>query len=185
MKWGQDLPAGAHKIKAQLSNSSTTATCNAGQGNNAYARFHLFVTQSAQGGPTTSVESTGGPDIFKSTSAWTPIALSASFSVTAPTQVQLEMAATQETTTGTSGHCAWRYVIDGAPLGDATHGQAINIGSTATTWWTTTALLWGQSFDAGKHTVSVEVRNSSSSGDCGTNGGALPYGRARLFVRVP
>jgi hypothetical protein len=185
LKWGQDMTAGAHTIKAQMANSSSTASCNAGQGNNAYARFRMFVTQSPVGGSSSSAESTGGPTILGSTSAWTPVGLSAAFSVTAPTQVQLEMAATQRTATGTSGHCSWHYVVDGVPLGDPNYGQLINVGSTATTWWTTTSLLWGQSFDAGAHTVSVEVRNSSNSGDCGTNGDALPYGRARLFVRVP
>jgi hypothetical protein len=94
------------------------------------------------------------------------------------------MAGTEETVSG-SGQCSWHFVIDGLPLGDLTYGQAINVGSGATTWWTAMSLLWGQSFDAGSHTVSVEVSNSSNSGNCGTNGDALPYGRARLLVRAP
>jgi len=185
IKWGQDMTAGAHTIKAQLSNTSPSGSCAAGQGNNGYAKFRLFATQSAQGGPNASVESTGGPNVLGSTSAWTPVGLDAAFSVTAPTHVQLEMAGTEVTTTGTSGHCSLRFVLDGAPLGDPSYGQVINVGATATAWWTPAALLYGETLPAGKHTVSVEVRNSSSSGDCGTNGDAKGYGRSRLFVRVP
>ncbi|HEY2368548.1 MAG TPA: hypothetical protein VGH87_19260, partial [Polyangiaceae bacterium] len=135
VKWGQDMTAGAHTIKAQLSNTSPNGTCSAGQGNNGYAKFRLFATQTAQGGLSASAESTGGPTILTSTSAWTAIGLSTSFSVTAPTHVQLEMAATQQTTNGTSGHCSWRFVLDGAPLGDPSAGQAVNVGATATAWW--------------------------------------------------
>ncbi len=185
LKYGQDLTAGAHVIKAQLANPSTSATCYADQGNNPYARFRMFVSASPTGGPNVSVESTGGPTIEGSNSAWTDVGLTASFKVSAPTNAQLEMAATQETTTGTSGQCAWHFVIDGLPLGDVNNGQAVNVGSTATTWWTSSTLLWGQTFAAGSHTIGVEVRNSSTSGDCGTNGDVLPYGRARLLVRVP
>lgn len=185
LKWGQDMTAGAHTIKAQLSNTSPNGTCSAGQGNNGYSKFRLFATQSAQGGPNASAESTGGPNILTTGSAWTPIGLSASFSVTAPTHVQLEMAATQQTTTGTSGQCSWHFVLDGAPLGDPTYGEAINIGGTTTAWWSPAALLYGETLPAGKHTVDVEVRNTSNTGDCGANGDAKGYGRARLFVRVP
>ncbi len=186
VKYGQDMKAGSHTIAAQMTSQSGTATCDAGQGNNPYARFRLLVTASPVGGPNVSVESSGGADILGSTSVWTPVGgLSTSFTVSAPTQVQLEMAATEETVSGTSGHCSWHFVIDGLPLGDTSYGQAINVGSTATTWWTPTALLWGQQVDTGNHTVSVEVRNSSSSGDCGTNGDGLPYGRARLLIRAP
>ena len=102
-----------------------------------------------------------------------------------PTHVQLEMAATEQTANGTSGHCSWRFVLDGNPLGDPNFGEAINVGATATAWWTPAALLYGETLPAGKHTVDVQVRNSSSSGDCGTNGDAKGYGRARLFVRIP
>jgi hypothetical protein len=110
--------------------------------------------------------------------------LATTFNLAAETHVQLEMAGTERTMSG-SGHCAWRFVVDNMPLGDPNHGQAINVGDGATTWWTATPLLWGQSFTAGMHTVSVEVRNSSNSGDCGTNGDGLAYGRARLLVRGP
>jgi len=185
LKWGQDMTAGAHTIKAQLSNTSANGTCSAGQGNNGYSKFRLFVTQSAQGGPNASVESTGGPNILTTGSTWTPIGLSASFDLTAPTPVQLEMAATQLAANGTSGHCSWRFVLDGSPLGDPNYGEAINMGATATAWWSPAALLYGETLPAGKHTASVEVRNSSNLGDCGANGDAKGYGRARLFVRAP
>jgi hypothetical protein len=183
LKYGQDLAAGTHTISAQMSNTSTLATCYADYGDNAYARFRMFVSSAPTGGPNVSVESTGGPNVLGSLSAWTDIGLGTSFTVSAPTPAQLEMAATERTLSG-SGHCAWRFLIDGSPLGDVDHGQAINVGSAAT-WWTATSLLWGQTFDAGNHTVSVQVRNSSNSGDCGTNADTAPYGRARLFVRVP
>lgn len=105
------------------------------------------------------------------------------FNVPAKRHLQLELAATQRTMSG-SGHCAWRFLIDGTPLGDSTHGQAINIGD-GTTWWTPTPLVWGQTFDAGPHTVLAQVRNSSNSGDCGANGDGAPYGGARLLIRAP
>ncbi len=185
LKWGQNLAVGAHTVSAQMSNSSAAGgTCNAGAGNAAYGRFRLFVNASPQSGPSTSVESAGGAYILSSGSAWTGIGgLSTTFNLPIPNHVQFEMAATERTTSG-SGHCAWRYVIDGAPLGDATHGQAINVGDGANAWWTSTPLLWGQDLAAGSHTVSVELRNSSSSGDCGTNGDGAPYGRGRLLVRA-
>ncbi|HEY1954060.1 MAG TPA: hypothetical protein VGH28_00560 [Polyangiaceae bacterium] len=185
LKYGLDMTAGAHTIKAQIANPSTSAACDAGQGNNPYARFRMFVSKSKQGGPSTSVESTGGPTIVGANGAWTPVGLSAQFKVGAPTPAQLEMSAIQETTTGSSGQCSWHFVIDGSPLGDPNNGQTINVGDASTSWWTTTSLLWGQTFAAGSHTVSVEVRNSSNTGDCGTNGDAKSYGRARLLVRVP
>jgi len=184
LDYGQDMTAGTHTISAQLSNARTDATCFADYQHQPYAHFRMFVTSSPAGGPSTSAESTGGPNILPSNSAWTDIGLSATFAVSSPTPAQLEMAATERTITG-SGHCSWRFVVDGAPLGDPTYGQAINVGSGAATWWTTTALLFGEAFDAGSHTVSVQARNSSNTGDCGANGDALPYGRARLLVRVP
>ena len=185
LAYGGDLQGGAHVISAQVSNSSGGGgTCNAGQGNNPYARFHLLVTASPPGSPATSVDSSGGPNVLGSTSAWTTIAgLTASFNVPAKRHLQLELAATQRTVSG-SGHCAWRFVIDGTPLGDPDNGLGINVGDAAT-WWTSTPLLWGQTFDTGSHTVVAQVRNSSNSGDCGANGDAQPYGGARLLVHAP
>ncbi len=184
--YGEDMASGAHTVKAQVATTAATGgTCNAGQGNQDYAKFRLFVDASPQGGLATSVESAGGADILGSTSQWVTIGgLSATFDVTTPRHLLLDFAATERTLSG-SGHCAWRYVVDGTPLGDPNHGQAINVGDGATTWWTLTPLLWGQNFDAGSHTVSVQLRNSSTSGDCGTNGDGLAYGRARLLVRAP
>jgi hypothetical protein len=186
LKYGADLPAGPHAITAQIRNSNaSTGTCNAGQGNNAYARFKMLVASNPAGGIATSVESAGGAYLLGSTSAWTAIGgLGATFNVPSAGHVQFELAATQRTVSGL-GHCAWRYVIDGVPLGDANHGQAINMGDGAVTWWTSTPLTWGQTFAAGSHTVRVEARNSSTTGDCGTNGDGLPYGRARLLIRAP
>jgi len=181
------MVAGSHTIKAQVANNAgATGTCNAGQGNNAYARFRMFVTSTPTGGSNVSVESTGVAQNLGSTSAWTPVGgLSASLTLSAPTEVQFEMAATEETTTGTSGVCGWRFDVDGTPLGDLNYGQTLNIGSTATTWWTSTSMLFGEQLPAGSHTISVDIRNGGTSGDCGTNGNALPYGRARLLVRTP
>lgn|GEM_PF-5096109 len=185
IRMGQDMTVGAHTISAQMSNSSNAGgTCNAGAGNAQYARFRLFANAGPQMGPAVSVESAGGSYVLGSNSAWTAIGgMSAMFNLPISNHVQFEMAATERTMSG-SGHCAWRYVIDGMPIGDATHGLAINVGDGALTWWTATPLLWGQDLAAGSHTVSVEVRNSSLSGDCGTNADAAAYGRARLLVRA-
>ena len=186
LKYGQDLMPGAHAVQAQVRNSSPAGgTCNAGQGNNAYARFRMLVTARDPGGSNVSAESSGGAYVLGSNSQWTAVGgLQTTFALAADTHVQLEMAATERTISG-SGHCAWRFVVDNTPLGDPNHGQAINVGDGATTWWTATPLLWGQTFTAGMHTVGVEVRNSSTSGDCGTNGDGAAYGRARLLVRGP
>ena len=185
LAYGGDLQAGSHVISAQVSNSSGAGgTCNAGQGNNDYARFRMLVTASPPGSPATSVESSGGPYVLGSASAWTTIGgLTATFNVPARRHLQVELAATERTISG-SGHCAWRFSIDGTPLGDVDSGMAINVGDGAT-WWTPTPLLWGQTFDTGSHTVTAQVRNSSSSGDCGANGDAQPYGGARLLIRAP
>ncbi|MBI5536810.1 MAG: hypothetical protein HY898_29080 [Deltaproteobacteria bacterium] len=186
IKYGAPLTAGNHTIKVQTRNSGAAGgSCNAAGNNLPYSRFHLFAAASATGGATQSFESTGGSQVLGSNSAWTAVAgLNGSFNLAAPGHVQFEVSGTQRTVSG-SGHCAYRFVVDGTPLGDANHGQAINVGEGAETWWTPMGLLWGQDFTAGAHTVRVDLRNSSTSGDCGLNGDGAGYGRARMLVRGP
>ncbi len=186
LKYGLDLPAGPHLVTAETANSASTGgTCQAGEGNNDYSKFRLFATASTPGGATVSVESAGASNVLGSGSPWTPVS-GLSTPITLPTDrsVQLELAATQRNVSG-SGHCAWRFVIDGKPLGQPDHGQAINVGDGNFTWWNPAALLWSQPLTAGPHTVGVEVRNSSGSGDCGTNADSESYSRARLLIRAP
>jgi hypothetical protein len=184
IKYGTDLTAGDHNVQVQLRNSAASGgTCNAGEGNNGYAKFHLSALASAPGAINRSYESTGGSQVLGSASAWTTVTgLDGSFDLAEPGHVQMEFAGTQRTVSG-YGHCVWRFVVDGTGLGNADHGQAINVGEGAETWWTAMSMLWGQSFPAGTHTVSVQVRNSSNSGDCGTNGDGLGYGRTRMLIR--
>lgn len=186
LSYGVDLAAGPHTISAEATNSAATGgTCNLGEGNNDYAKVRLFASATAQGGPNVSVESSGASNVLGTGSVWTPVSgLSAPITLASDTNVLLELSATQRNVTG-SGHCAWRFVIDGTPLGQTDHGQALNVGDGTYTWWNAAALLWGQSLKAGAHTIGVDVRNSSSSGDCGTNADPEAYGRARLLVRVP
>jgi hypothetical protein len=186
LKYGMDLPAGTHLITAEIANSASGGgTCQAGEGNNDYSKFRLFATASTPGGATTSIESAGPSNVLGSGSAWTPVSgLSAPITLATDRSVQLELAATQRNVSG-SGHCAWRFVVDGKPLGQPDHGQAINVGDGSYTWWNAAALLWSQPLTAGPHTIGVQVRNSSSSGDCGTNADSEPYSRARLLIRAP
>jgi hypothetical protein len=184
IKWGVAMLSGEHTIKAQVRNSSAVAdTCEAGQGNNVYARFRLFASASAPG-ISQALESTGGSQYFGSNSAWTPISgLSTSVELgSTPANLLVELAGTQRTVSG-SGHCAYRLVIDDVPLGHPSHGQAINVGDGSTTWWTHIGLVWGAKLSPGRHFIRAEARNSSSSGDCGINGDGEPYGRVRMLVR--
>ena len=186
LKYGIDLPAGAHTFSADISNSSAQGgTCQAGEGNNDYAKFRLFADAVPQSGPSTSRESSGPSNVLGTGSPWTPVSgLSAPITLATDTNVQMELAATQRNVSG-SGHCAWRFVIDGTPLGQVDHGQQINVGDGAYTWWKSESRWWGQPLTAGPHTIGVDVRNSSNSGDCGTNADSEPYSRARLLIRVP
>lgn len=183
--YGQDLASGMHSIKAQMRNSSVAGSCDAGKGNDAYARFHLLATASPQMGFSQSFESTGGPQIFSTGSQWTAIAgLQTSFNLGGATPwMMIDVAGTQRTVSG-SGHCAYRLVIDGTPLGEINHGQTIDVGDIANTWWTYTGIGYAQKFSTGLHQVSVEARNSGNSGDCGVNGDGQPYGRVRMLLRA-
>jgi hypothetical protein len=185
IKHGQDLASGSHSVRAQMRNSGGTGTCQAGNGNNAYARFHLLATAAAQGGLSQSLESTGGSQILGSNSMWTPVGgLQASFNLGgATTYMMVEIAGTQRTTSG-SGQCAYRLVVDGMPMGEMNHGMAINVGDAANAWWTHTGLVWGTKLTTGLHSIGLDVRNSSNTGDCGVNGDALPYGRVRMLLRA-
>jgi hypothetical protein len=185
LKYGQDLPVGSHSVRAQMRNSAGAGVCQAGQGNNAYARFHLLATASAQGGFTQSFESTGGSQVLGSSSPWTPVGgLQASFNLGgATTYMLVEVAGTQRTGSGSSGQCAYRLVVDGTPQGDMNWGTAVNVSDLANAWWTHTGMLWGSKLNTGLHSVSLEVRNGGNTGDCGVNGDGLPYGRVRMLLR--
>jgi hypothetical protein len=187
IKWGVALNAGSHTITAQIRNSGgPSGTCEANESTNPYSRFRLFATASAVGGANQAYESTGAAQILGSNSAWTQVnGLQASVNTgVREGTVQIELAGTQRSVgSPSSGHCAYRLVVDGTPLGDANHGMAIDVSDGANTWWTYAGLVWGTRFAPGAHDVKVEVRNSSASGDCGVNGDDLPYGRTRMFVR--
>lgn len=186
LDYGGDMAAGTHTVRAQVRNSSPAGgTCEAGAGNAPYARFHLLVTASPQGGLTQSLESTGGPQILGSASAWTAVSgLSTSFNLGGQTSyVLVDVAGTERTMSG-SGHCAYRLVVDGSPLGNVDHGMAIDVGDGATTWWTYAGLTWATKLSTGLHSLGLEVRNSSNTGDCGVNGDGAGYGRARLLLRA-
>ena len=185
LAYGMDLAAGAHTIVAEARNSGgPNASCNAGEGGNDYSRFRLLATTRAPGGPNVSMESSGAPNVLGSGSAWTPVSgLGTSFILPTDRTVQFDFIGAQYTVSG-SGHCAWRFVVDGTALGQPDHGQALNVGD-STTWWESMSLLGYAPLKAGPHGVAVEVRNSSSSGDCGANADANAYSRARLLVRAP
>jgi len=184
IKWGVAMNQGTHTIKAQVRNSGgASGTCEAGAGNQGYAKFRLLAALAPAGGSNAYVESTGGTQLLGSVSAWTPVA-GLSTMVDAGKRgrnVQVEVAGTQLTGTG-SGHCAYRLVID-TPLGQPDHGQAINVGDGGNAWWTYMGLTYGAHLSPGMHSIRLEARNSSTTGDCGVNGDNLGYGRVRMFVR--
>ena len=187
IKWGAAMNAGNHTIKVQLRNSGgATGTCEAGAGNAGYSKFRLIATLGAAGGGNVAIESTGGSQFFASTSAWTSIAGMTTTVNAGPRggNVQIEIAGTQHTATNPgSGHCAYRLVLDNAPLGNATHGQVIDVGDGANAWWAYMGLLHGAKLGPGSHAIRLEGRNSGTTGDCGVNGNDLPYGRVRMLVR--
>ncbi|MBI5535716.1 MAG: hypothetical protein HY898_23495 [Deltaproteobacteria bacterium] len=185
IKYGADYDAGNHTVKVQVRNSSSSvSTCNAAGNNEAYSRFHLSATATPQGGVSRSIESTGPAQVLAPGSAWTQVGgLSTSLQLASNSHVQFEIVGSQRTTVGT-GQCGYRFVVDGVGLGDPNHGQAINIGTLAKTWWMSAGALWGMDLPAGSHTLGVEVRDTGS-GNCGVNGDALGYGRMRLLVRGP
>ncbi len=187
IKWGAAMNPGSHTIKVQLRNSGgATGTCEAGASNQGYSKFRLFATIGPAGGGNVAIESTGAAQYFASSSAWTTVSGIETTVNAGPRggNVQIELAGTQRTITNPgSGHCAYRLVIDEAPLGNAGHGQAINVGDGANAWWSYMGLVYGAKLSAGAHTVRLEGRNSGTSGDCGVNGDNLPYGRVRMLVR--
>lgn len=184
IKYGQDFAAGSHSVKAQMRNSGGAGQCEAGNSNLPYSRFRLLATASAQGGNTQSFESTGGSQVVAANSMWTPVTgLSASFNLGgATTYMMVDVDGTERAVNG-SGHCAYRLVIDGTPMGDMTHGMAISVGDGANAWWSSVGLAYATKLGTGLHSINVELRNSSSGSDCGVNGDGLGYGRMRMLLR--
>jgi hypothetical protein len=187
IKWGLTLAAGGHTVKAQVRNSGgTDGTCEAGAGNQLYAKFRLFVTASPTGSANVALESTGASQYFPAMSPWTAITgLVATIDThkTSPSTVLFEVAGTQRTLASGASYCGYRLVIDGVPQGHVAHGQAISVGDSTYAWWSYVGLTVRTVLSPGPHDISVEARNSSAAGDCGVNGDDRPYGRVRLLTR--
>jgi hypothetical protein len=183
IKWSAELAAGNHTVTAQVRNSSSSnGTCEANQASLPYSKFHLFANASPVG-KSFGAESTGALQALTSIGAWTDIAGAAvPFSLTKAGPIQVEVAGTQFVGGVNPGHCGYRLAVDGTPLGDADHGQAIVVGDPTYAWWDYVGLLYGTQLAAGPHDVKVQFRNSGG-GECHANRDAAGYGRTRILVR--
>jgi hypothetical protein len=183
IKWGAELTAGNHTVTAQVRNSgASNGTCEANQANLPYSKFHLFANASPVG-KSFAAESTGADQSLSTIGAWTDITGAAvPFSLAKAGPIQVEVAGTQYVAGTVSGHCAYRLAVDGTPLGDTDHGQAIVVGDPTYAWWDYVGLLYGTQLPAGPHDVKVQFRNSGG-GDCHANRDSAGYGRTRVLVR--
>jgi hypothetical protein len=178
------LAAGTHTITAEMTNATNYATCNLnGDDGKEYDRSHLEVVAYDPAKAWTAV-STGTTTPLAGSSAWTDIpGVSTSIVLSDRDVVQMTMTGSQLAQTGTSGHCAYRLVLDDVPLGDPNHGQAISVGDSAGGWWAPVSLKYGLTLAAGGHTVKAQVRNSTAaSGTCEAGASNQDYSRFRLFV---
>ena len=184
IKWGAELAAGNHTVTAQVRNSSGyNGTCEANQASLPYSAFHLFANASAVG-KNLAVESTGGLQALTAIGNWTDIVGAAvPFSLSKPGPIQVEVAGTQFVGGASPGHCAYRLAVDGTPLGDTDHGQAIAVGDPTYSWWNYVGLLYGTELAAGPHDVKVQFRNSGG-GECHANRDDAGYGRFRVLLRT-
>jgi len=177
------LAAGPHTVSVELMNGNGFGTCNLdGDGGKLYDRSRLLVSAHE---PKSSwvAESTGdsGP---LAVGPWTDIpGVSALFSLAASHHVQVSLAGTQYSAGTGTAHCGYRFVVDGAPLGDPNHGQAIVVGDVAAGWWAPVALKHGIDLAAGPHSIVAQVRNTGATGGtCAAGYGNSPYARFRMFA---
>jgi hypothetical protein len=107
-----------------------------------------------------SAKRTGLVSFSGGTTTWTTVpGLSLTFALQRSGLVQVLANGTQRTTNGTT-HVAYRFVVDGVPAGDPSHGQLIqtaNANEDASAPWTLAHFV---PLDAGTHTIEVQVRNS-------------------------
>jgi hypothetical protein len=178
------LPAGMHTIAAEMTNGNTAATCNLdGDTGLEYDRSQLSVVAYD---PMKSwyAESAGTTGQLAGDSAWTDIpGVTTTIQIADRDMVQASMFGSQYSAGSASGHCAYRLVLDGVPLGDPNHGQAIAVGDVTGGWWAPVSLKWGLTLGSGSHTLRAQVRNSSAvTGTCEAGASNLPYSRFKLFV---
>ena len=96
--------------------------------------------------------------------------------------VQLSASGTQRTTGAGNAQCAYRFVLDGTPLGDVDRGQTVVVGLAST--WGPMGLKWGVSLGAGSHSFALQVRNSGAAGECAAGEYSAEYSRYRMLVRA-
>lgn len=177
------LGAGAHTVSVEIANGNGFGTCNLdGDGGAMYDRSQLLVSahdpkdawyaeSNADTGPLAL-----GP--------WTDIpGVSTVFALEASKHVQVSLGGTQYSSGTGVAHCAYRFVVDGAPLGNPSHGQAIAVGDVVSGWWAPVSLKYGLDMAAGPHSITAQISNSGATGGaCSAGVGNSPYARFRMFV---
>jgi hypothetical protein len=127
-------------------------------------------------------ESSGSNLPIPGNQTWIPVDLKLSPTLYAPSLVALRWTGTVRFVGGGNGicHVGQRFVVDGAPTGNPTWGDAIMVQNGS---------RWHESFTdeiavplaAGTHTIAVEMTNASGYATCNLDGdGGLPYDRSRL-----
>ena len=67
-----------------------------------------------------------------------------------------------------SNHCGIRFVVDEVARGDATYGNAIQMGD-GTAWWQSPADTIVENLASGAHTVRLQIRGTAG-GSCALDG---------------
>jgi hypothetical protein len=117
-----------------------------------------------------------------SSGAWADIpGASLSFVLGRRATVKMEYALSFSTDTA-SNHCGFRFVVDTAPRGDATYGNAIHMGSNGSGWWQSHADMHVENLGPGAHSVKLQIR-AVNSGACVPDGGeySRPWLTATAF----
>lgn len=183
IEYGLVLGPGVHTITAQANNATGYGNCTLdGDGGQIYDGSRLMVS-TYDPARTWWVEGSGTLGLGTS-SGWADVpGVTSSFTLTEASQVQISATGTQNAN-GSQGHCAYRFVLDGQGLGNASHGQAIVVQDADQGWWTPVVLKMGANLGLGLHTVKLQMANTSSTGNCYAQQDNQDYSRYRLFVRA-
>lgn len=183
IEYGLVLGPGVHTITAQATNGTGYGNCYLdGDGGLIYDGSRVLI--SAYDPARVSWVQGNGTLGLGHNSGWDDVpGVGTTFTLTGPSHVQVSATGTQHQN-GSQGHCAYRFVLDGQGLGNGSHGQAIVVGDADQGWWTPMSLKMGVNLGAGQHSVKLQMRNSSSHGNCYAHQDVQDYSRYRMFVRT-
>lgn len=184
VQYGVTLGPGVHTITAQATNANGYGDCYLdGDGGQIYDGSRLLVSAYKES-QVKWVEGNGTLSLAYGTGWNTVPGVTTTFDLTAPSHVQFSATGSQNAS-GTQAHCAYRFVLDGTPLGNASHGQAIVVQDADQGWWTPVVLKYGANLGVGNHSITLQMANTSSTGStCYAHQSVQDYSRYRLFVRA-